>query len=139
MITFKELIQGNLEKDIPADHISNLKELLLRINKIRALWAKPMTVTSGYRSLDQHLKIYSKINKDRAKAGLEPLKIPNGSLHLQGAAIDIHDPDGSLYSWVFDNTKTLEQVGLWCEVKDTQKRVHFQIRAPKSGKRFFKP
>ena len=139
MIKFKELIQGNLEKDIPASHISNLNELLVRINKIRVLWAKPMIVTSGYRSMSKHLEIYSKINADRKKLGLEPSKVPMGSLHLSGEAVDISDQDGKLYDWVFANTKILEEIGLWCEIKDTQKRVHFQIKSPKSGKRFFKP
>lgn len=127
-----ELLSGHNIADIDHAHQLNLEELLIRINKIRMALNKPMTVTSGYRSEQDQLRIY------RARKVPDD-KIPMGSCHLKGAACDISDPDGSLYDWCQANEALLEAVGLWCEVKDEQKRVHFQIFAPKSGARFFKP
>jgi len=139
MITLKELLSGTSIADIPHNEQLNLEELLTRINKVRAAWNKPMTVTSGYRSMQDHLRIYSKINAERKAKGLPELTVPKGSKHLIGAAVDISDPDGSLYQWCQDNEKLLSDIGLWMEIKDDQKRVHFQIFPPKSGNRFFKP
>jgi hypothetical protein len=61
------------------------------------------------------------------------------SRHLFGQACDVSDPDGKLMDWCIANEKVLEKVGLWCEVRDDKKRVHFQIVPPQSGKRFFNP
>ena len=138
MISFKELIKNIQISDIPINHQHNLEELLKRMNLVRNTWAKPMTVTSGYRTMQDHLRIYSEI---AAKRGVEfdKSKVPMGSLHLSGCAVDISDPDGSLYLWCQDNKQLLEQIELWMEEKDDQKRVHFQTKPPRSGKRFFKP
>lgn len=136
MITMKELVGSST--DIPSAHQSNLADLLIKINKIRSAWAKPMTVTSGYRTKADHLRIYKAL---AAKRGVkfDETKIPWGSKHLSCEAVDISDPDGTLHAWCVANTALLEEIGLWCEVKDDQARVHFQTVAPKSGKRFFNP
>jgi hypothetical protein len=115
---------------------ANLNVLLERINIIRKAWAKPMIVTSGFRSKDDHKRIYAQLAKRR---GVEYIRIPMGSLHLAGAAVDISDPDGSLMEWCKCNEPLLEVTGLWMEEPDDQKRCHFQISPPRSGKRFFKP
>lgn len=132
MIILKELLSGHDFSKIPADHKANLEELLKKINLIRAAWNKPMNITSGYRAIEDQLRIY------RAR-GVPDDKIPMGSMHLKGGACDIYDQDGSLMQWCRDNEKLLEEVGLWVEDDPSQPRVHFQIRAPKSGSRFFKP
>ena len=97
-----------------------------------------MIVTSGYRSMQEHKRIYSEI---AAKKGIDffKMKIPLGSKHLSGQAVDISDPDGSLHKFCKNHEWMLEDVGLWCEEKDGEKRVHFQTIAPNSGKRFFYP
>lgn len=138
MITFKELISPYNLADIPHSHQLNLDELLKRINVIRQKWGKPMNITSGYRTEQDHYRIYKQLAEKR-KETYDKTKVPMGSSHLKGAAVDISDPDFKLYDWCFANQQILEQVGLWCEIKDDQKRVHFQIFPPKSGKRFFKP
>lgn len=89
--------------------------------------------------MQDHLRIYSTLNAKRKKQGLAELKVPMASKHLFGQAADISDPDGSLHEWCGKNEALLVSVGLWCEEKDDQARVHFQIVPPKSGKRFFKP
>jgi uncharacterized protein YcbK (DUF882 family) len=137
-ITLKELTKGYNFASLPSSHRDNLEVLHERINKIRTAWAKPMSVTSGYRSLEHHLRVY----KDIAAAKGQPFdkdRVPMGSKHLIGAAVDIYDHDGSLHDWCMANVPLLESVGLWCEVKDKQPRVHFQILPPRSGSRFFKP
>lgn len=107
----------------------NLETLLLRMNKIREIWAKPMIITSGLRNKEHQLKL---IVKGVSKA--------TKSNHLIGAACDVKDADGSLGEWCLENVKTLEEVGLWCEHPNhTKGWVHFQIVPPRSGKRFFIP
>ena len=133
-ITFKELI-----KDIPLSDIDhsvqvNLEELLKCVNIIRAKYGKPMIITSGLRSMQDHLRIYA------AKGITDKSKIPMKSNHLIGAACDISDPKQELQKWILDNPEVLEEAGLYCEDFSASKTwVHFQCRPPKSGNRFFKP
>ena len=138
-ISMEELLKGKNLVDLPKEHQENLAILLEKMNKIRDLWGKPMTVTSGYRSKEDHLRIYKELAVKRNKP-FDEKAIPWGSAHLKAAAVDIADnSEYTLYNWCQSNIKTLEDVGLWCEVKDDQKRVHFQIYPPKSGHRFFDP
>lgn len=138
MISQKEILGTTKLEDMPQDHQVNLKELLEKINKIRTAWAKSMTVTSGYRSKADQLRIYKSLAEQRGQV-FDESKVPWGSAHLKCAAVDIADPDGSLYKWTHDNESLMEEIGVWMEVKDDQKRVHFQIYAPKSGNRWFNP
>jgi hypothetical protein len=133
-----ELLKGNSISDIPLTAQKNLEELLKRINIIRAKWGRPMTVTSGFRSMQHHIDIYRTIAL-RKKRQFSNLQVPMGSRHLTGEAVDIADPDGTLHDWCSNNVELLEQVGLWLEVKDSEPRVHFQSKPPRSGLRFFKP
>ncbi len=134
MITFNELIKGNSIADIPIEHQHNLEDLLKKINQIRTAYNVPMVVTSGYRSMQDHLRIYSQ------KGITDKSKIPMKSKHLYGQAVDIADADGKLKAWVLKNVTLLESVGLWCEdFSTTTTWVHFQILPPGSGKRFFMP
>lgn len=133
MISLKELLGGKVISDIEHGHQLNLEELLKRINVIRATYGKPMTVTSGYRDPQDQLRIY------RSK-GVPDNKIPMGSAHLRGSAVDILDADGELKKWVKNNVKLLEDTGLWCEdFEATPTWCHFQSVPPRSGSRFFKP
>lgn len=139
MITFVEIVGNTPLWQIPLDHQINIEKLLKKMNLIRLHWAKPMIVTSGYRTREDHNRIYEEINRKRAEKKLLPKRIPLASKHLKGQAVDISDSDGSLYRWCMENEALLVQVGLWCEVKDDQARVHFQIVPPLSGRRFFIP
>lgn len=131
MITLKELLSGNKISDLSSIQQDNINVLLERINKVRVLWAKPMIVTSGFRSSVKHAEIY-------AKKGIPEDKIPWGSSHLTGSAVDISDPDGELMEWLKANPKILQDACLWCE-DETKGWVHFQIKPPASGNRWFKP
>ena len=98
-----------------------------------------MSVTSGYRSEADHLRIYTEKAKKECKP-FDKSKVPMGSQHLRGAAVDISDPNKELQSWCKENVKLLESAELWMEdFSATPNWCHFQIFAPKSGNRFFKP
>lgn len=134
MISFKELLGNNMISDVPIAVQHNMEELLKCVNKLRTEWGKPLTVTSGLRTKEQHRKIYSKKN-------IFPPNVPMGSRHLTGNAVDFADPDGSLYTWALLNEPGLEAWGLWAEA-GTQGWLHVQnvpYASYKPGKsRFFK-
>jgi uncharacterized protein YcbK (DUF882 family) len=133
-----EILGTTKVEDMPADHQANYKELLIKISKVREAWGKSMRVTSGYRSKADQIRIYKDLAKQRGQV-FDENKIPWGSAHLKCAAVDISDPDGSLYDWTRANEDKMAEIGVWMEVKDDQARVHFQIYPPKSGNRWFKP
>lgn len=133
MITAKELNPS--AAPVTPEQAENLVVLLQRINIVRSRRGLPMTVTSGFRSLADHKRIYMDIAK---RKGLKSVHIPMGSAHLKGAAADIADADGSLMQWCKANVAVLEEAQLWCE-DGTVGWVHFQTYPPKSGKRFFLP
>lgn len=134
MIQMSELLGKYSLEDQSQDVQNNLALLLARINQIRAIWGNPMTVTSGLRTVEDQLRIYA------AKGITDPAKIPMGSEHLKGGAVDIYDPDKSLQAWCKDNVSVLEQVQFWMEdFSATPNWVHFQVVPPKSGQRWFMP
>lgn len=141
MITFKELIGDISISDIPIDHQHNLEILLKYANKLRAAYGKPMIITSGYRTIQDHIRIYSQL-ASRKGIEFDRSKVPMKSRHLFGLACDILDKDGSLYKWAESNEKILEDCGLWCE-KDTNGWLHIQCvpyGSYREGKsRFFIP
>lgn len=122
MITEKELLKGLKLEDLPIDHQANIKELLIKLNKVRERYGKPMIPTSVYRSMADHLRIYAQ------KGITDKSKIPMKSKHLFGQACDIADADGKLKEWCKKNEDFLLSIGLWCEHHDdTPTWVHFQI------------
>lgn len=132
-ISFKELLKGKVLSDVTHTQQLNLEELRRRLNIVRGAWGKPMIVTSGLRTLQEHLRIYSQ------KGITDRALIPMRSAHLEGMAVDIADPDGSLQAWLKGlGACYLEQADLYCE-EGTTGWVHFQTRRPKSGNRWFKP
>jgi uncharacterized protein YcbK (DUF882 family) len=133
MITLQELNPKQVK--LTPDQDANLRVLWERINKIRAAWAKPMIVTSGFRTAEDQRRIYKDIAR---RNGSDVVRVPMGSKHLEGSACDILDRDGSLMKWTRENILLLEQVGLWCE-DGTNGWVHYQTKPPASGNRFFKP
>lgn len=141
-IIMQEILKDKKLEEQSPEIQKNLQELLEKMNKIRGLWAKPMTITSGIRTKEDQIRIYKELAIQRHQT-FDESKIPWGSAHLKGAAVDISDPDYSLYNWCQENVKDLEEIGLWCEIKDDQHRVHFQIYQYSSykpgGSRFFNP
>lgn len=137
MITMKELCKYDLTK-LPKEHVDNLNTLLEKLNIIRAEFGRPMIVTSGYRSLEDHLRIY------KQKGITDKTKIPMGSKHLVGAACDILDKDNSLQRFITKNIDNIADLDLWLEDFSASKTwAHIQILPYKSwkpgGSRWFTP
>lgn len=136
MVSFKELLSGEMISDVPMAHQHNLEELLKAVNLLRAEWGSPLTVTSGYRTMQKHLQIYSR------KGITDKALIPMKSKHLSGLAVDFADPTGNLYQWAKSNEHILEKCGIWCE-EGTKGWLHCQCvpyGSYEQGKsRFFKP
>lgn len=124
MISRQEILKGKI---LPDELEPNLVELLVRINKVRDAFGRPMTVTSGFRSMEDHLRIY------HDKGIFDEAKIPMKSKHLYCQALDIYDPMGELNTWCKDNEKLLVKIGLWLEVRQGNWQ-HFQIEKFKSYK-----
>ena len=134
MISMSELLKGAKLEDQSDEVQTELQTLLDRVNQVRSEYAKPMTVTSGLRSMADHKRIYA------AKGITDEAKIPMKSKHLFGKAVDISDPKQELQAWCLANEAKLAEIGLWMEdFSATPNWVHFQSEPPKSGKRWFLP
>ena len=135
MITRQDLCKGYDFDELSKDIQVNLDTLQIRINNIMTLWGQDFVVTSGFRSMEDHLRIYAD------KGITDQSKIPTHSKHLYGQAVDIEDKDGSLATWCHENDgQHVIDCELWCEATEsTTGWVHFQIIPPGSGHRFFIP
>ena len=139
MISLTELIHcGKAPEDLDPEKLAQEQDLLERVNKVRAAWGKPMTVTSGVRTWADHIRIY-------AQKGITDLAhIPKASHHLEtvtdSAAVDIADPGLELTEWLKtpEGNAVLEEAGLWCEAGNSN-WWHAQNAPPKSGNRWFLP
>lgn len=128
---------------VPHEHYLNLTTLIVRVSKIEEAFQELFTVTSGYRTWTIHKRIYNLLNDNRLIRGLPEIPIPLSSRHLTGEAVDISDPDMKLATFIKTNMHLLELNQLWCEdpkyTDAPNPWVHFQIKPPRSGKRFFIP
>ena len=121
MITLKELLKGKDFNLLPKEHQDNLLILLERINKVRIAYGKQFLVTSGYRSMEDHLGIYNR------KGITDINKIPVKSKHLFGLACDLADPKKELQTWCRNNQDILRNLGIWMEdFRYSSTWVHFQ-------------
>jgi hypothetical protein len=122
MISMSELLREPLKlEDLSQEYQDNLALLLERMNKVREAYGKPMTVTSGFRSMEDHLRIYA------AKGITDPAKIPMKSAHLRGCAVDISDPNGEVFAWCQANEPLLVEIGIWLENRQKNWQ-HFQVQ-----------
>lgn len=134
--TYKEFYlrsvkSGCTDEDFNDEIKENAFELIRRINALG--FEPPMYLSSALRSKKVHERIYK-------EKGVPADKIPWGSKHLSGKAVDVADPKNILKDFLAKNVDKLEWNGLWCEdFASTPSWVHFQSEPPKSGKRFFKP
>jgi hypothetical protein len=125
MISKAEYLMGR-DKDAPLDEFQekNLIKLLEALNQFRAIYGKPMIVSSGYRPAAINAKIGG------AKA----------SNHMICLACDFRDLDGELAKYCLDNLNVLVDCGLYMENPEKTKGwVHLQIKRPGSGNRVFNP
>lgn len=129
MIELRELLK------IKKEHWDNLNKLQQAVNKLRVSYGKPLIVTSGYRSMQDHLRIY------KEKGVTDQSKIPMKSKHLSGLACDLVCDDlDDFKNFILDNEDLCNELNLYFEHFDaTPTWVHCQITPPTSGKRFFQP
>lgn len=98
MISRDEILMGrDAEFPLSQELEDNLKLLLICVNKLRALYGKPMYVSSGYRP--------GHYNSDVSGA--------KNSTHMVCMAVDFHDVDNALKDWI--TVEILEECGLWQE------------------------
>lgn len=119
MITLSELLKyGSCSNSI---HLDNLNQLLKKVNKFRTLYNQPMIVSSGYRTMEDHLRIYAE------KGITDKKKIPLRSKHLTGQAVDFYDSSKKLKKFILENLDDISAIGLWLEdFKATPNWVHIQ-------------
>jgi len=121
MISMKEILGPyKLEDQDQATQV-NLNILLAKMNAVRSLYGKPLTVTSGLRAKADQIRIYA------AKGITDLAKIPMGSKHLRGQAVDFSDPKREFQAWCTTHEKELREIGIWMESFDATKNwVHMQ-------------
>lgn len=122
-ITKEEILKGRVkEEDLSPEMKKNLEILVEKMNKVRNAYGKPVTVTSGLRTMEDHLRIY------KEKGITDKSKIPMKSKHLYCQAVDISDPHQELQKWCEENVSLLKEIGLWMEsFSATKNWCHFQI------------
>lgn len=132
---------GDVEAaSLTSELMGNVNTLIPLVNEVLELFGESRRVTSGYRSMEKHWKIYEGINKRRKAQRLPELKVPMTSAHLSCLAVDLEDSDGRLDQWCVDNIDLLTSKGLYIEhPDDTKGWCHLQARKPKSGNNPFKP
>lgn len=139
-ITVLEYLGNTSLSSLPPEQVANLNTLIPKINDLLSRFGEFRKCNSGYRSMEEHLAIYSRINAKRKAQGLPERKVPMSSRHLVAAAIDLSDPDGKLQKWILNNVKVLEELDLYCEsFTHTVGWVHIQCLPPRSKSRFFIP
>jgi len=134
-ITLTDLLCGNDWTKCSPEQQTNALELGKAINAFFDVCPIKPVVTSGFRSPEHHINIYKK----KLGKNFDIKKVPMKSKHLSFQAVDIADPDGSLWAYCQNAVPLLDKLGLWLEDDPATPRVHFQIVPPLSGKRFFKP
>lgn len=127
-ITKEELLKGR-DKQYPEEYTKeisdNLDVLLIALNKIREVYGKKMSVSSGWRPL-----AINNVTKGAA----------SHSKHTLGLAADIVDADGSIMKWVLNNLQLMKDLDIYIEnFNYTIGWVHFGLGAPSSGHRIFVP
>lgn len=129
MISEQEYLMGrDTEFPLTAELKANMAKLLAALNKFRAIYGKPMYVTSGYRPDYYNTQAHG---------------APNSN-HIVCLACDFQDLDKSLGKWCVANLDTLEACGLYIEDPKTTRIhtvgwVHMQCVPPASGHRVFIP
>lgn len=121
LVTRNEILMGrDREYPLTPELEKNLSILLVRVNKLRQVWAKPLIVTSGYRP--EH---YNVIAGGAAN-----------STHKTCEAVDFLDRGQELSSWLVNNPDILRECGLFLEnPKFTRTWAHVDIR-PRSNRVF---
>jgi uncharacterized protein YcbK (DUF882 family) len=76
------------EDELTEEIKNNLINTFQWMDKVREWVGKPITVTIALRTMKYHLELYKRINAKRTAKGLPELRVPMGSMHLKGRAVD---------------------------------------------------
>lgn len=76
------------EEELNDEIKQNLIHSFRWMDKVREWIGRPVTVTIALRTMKYHLDLYKRINAKRKSQGLPELRVPMGSGHLKGRAID---------------------------------------------------
>lgn len=118
MIQYQELYKSADEGLITKEIETNLILLHYKVNQLRTLFGKPLTVTRGFSSPEEQRAIYAKKGKPPAM----------GSQHLIGAAVDLYDPQQELQAWILKNVNYCQYLHLFFEdFSSTPMWVHCQL------------
>jgi hypothetical protein len=118
----------------------NLLKLADVIEQVESAYGKTLAFTNGLRDTKDHLRIYAEKNAKLRAQGLPEIKVPMGSNHLKGLAVDVADATGNFWKWCMANLELMEKLGVYFEDRSaTPTWVHMQIAPPASGRRIFKP
>lgn len=138
---------------VPNEHKDNLIALVDALNplenKFYEEYGYGWKITSGYRFIFEHVRIYNEINEKRKAAKKKPLATPLGSQHLKGNAMDVYDPLGQVKEFVAKYRDLFKKAGIYIEGHEktngeidwrwTPNWVHFQRVSPASKKFLFTP
>lgn len=114
------------EKVIPTlQQLQNIKKvaIILEVYREKLFNNKQIIITCGGRSWQHHLNIYKQLNFIRVRKGLQPLKIPQKSLHLDYLAVDFY-VKGYSYQEVYNMLDEVHFGGL--EIRDDG--LHLDLR-----------
>ncbi len=132
---------NNLGREEPTEQaVFNATQLLLKCEKVREEFGKPLVITSGCRTYHHNLIIYHHLNELREEEGLDPLPTAFNSDHLieKCMAVDFADPNKELANFILKDPLILSRHNLFMEdPKYTKTWVHLSVN-PKS-KRIFRP
>jgi hypothetical protein len=124
-----KLLKKNVITDIDLNSRMNLNDLCETLTLLEKIYGSDFTITSGFRTMADHKRIY------KAKGIDNP---PMGSKHLFGQAADLLDPNGDIMYFLKARPEVMTELGIWCE-DGTKGWLHVQTIAPRSGKRWFLP
>ncbi len=137
-ISVLEYLGSTPMSELSTEQLANMNTLVPNVNALLEAFGSYRKCNSGFRSYEQHARIYDELNAKRISQGFKAVPIPLGSQHLRAAAIDIEDTNGKFYSFCLANESLLKKLGLYCENRQGGWQ-HLQIFAPKSGSRWFNP
>lgn len=125
--TLKEYLKGRdvtYAKDY-APYKANAAKTIELLNKFLAGFEGKLIISSGFRP--------ARLNNSTIGAAAK-------SNHITCLACDFQDLDLKLWKYVLENLDLAKELGIYFEDKRwTSSWVHFQIIAPKSGKRIYIP
>lgn len=126
LLTPEQYLMGRITEDKLSEEGSyNIKILIPKINTLLNEYNGPWSITSGYRTLKDQMRINPKALKSK---------------HLICAAVDLGDKDHKLRRWIISNLEVLHKLDLYMEHPDsTPTWVHLQCIAPGSKSRIFIP